>query len=85
MLEKENKKPQRMCVVCRQKFSKQLLNRYIIPKECDHHVVLGINMVLDINKSIEQRGYYLCNESNCLEKFQKLKLKNKGAKRLSNG
>ncbi len=78
-----NKKfePQRMCLVCRTKHAKHLLTRYVMPKDAQTLVVAGINMVLDKENIREQRGFYLCSESKCHEKFQKLKLKNKKGKK----
>ncbi len=72
--------PTRMCVICRERFPKKELNRYILPQSNEKLAPLGKNMLLDTKKIEQQRGIYLCNEEKCQEKFQMLKLKQKGKK-----
>ncbi len=67
-----------MCRVCRKKVSKKLLNRYVRKSEkaYETYATFG-NMILDEENKLQGRGYYVCNNEECKEKFQKIKLKNK--------
>ena len=69
--------PKRMCIVCREKFNKKELNRYVFRDS---------RFVLDKQQTMPGRGFYLCNKSGCRQlaekKFQalesKIKSKRKG-------
>ncbi len=75
-------KPIRMCIVCRERFVKSELERYIITDEFKNALSFTADsMAIDIQKNINTRGYYLCNKSSCREKFQKLRLKNRKSKK----
>ncbi len=70
----KNYVPIRMCKVCRKKVSKNLLSRYVKINSNDTYATFG-NMILDKEKNMAGRGFYVCNNSECQEKFQKLRLK----------
>ena len=52
--------PQRTCVVCRKKSEKKKLMRFVL---------LDSEIVLDLNYKIEKRGYYVCDDNDCLQKL----------------
>ena len=52
--------PQRTCVVCRNVKSKPELIRFIL---------IGDQIVYDMLGRIQQRGHYVCNDNNCLQKL----------------
>jgi|AntAceMinimDraft_16_1070373.scaffolds.fasta_scaffold00284_14 predicted RNA-binding protein YlxR (DUF448 family) len=54
--------PQRTCVVCRTKTDKKKLIRFVL---------LNSEIVFDLNCKIEKRGYYVCDDNNCLQKLEK--------------
>ena len=54
--------PQRTCVVCRKKSEKKKLMRFVL---------LDSEIVLDLNYKIEKRGYYVCDDNDCLQKLGK--------------
>ena len=54
--------PQRTCVVCRKKSDKKKLMRFVL---------LDSDIVLDLNCKIEKRGYYVCDDNDCLQKLEK--------------
>ena len=54
--------PQRTCVVCRKKSEKKKLIRFVL---------LDSEIVLDLNYKIEKRGYYVCDDNDCLKKLDK--------------
>jgi predicted RNA-binding protein YlxR (DUF448 family) len=59
-----------MCVVCRKKFSKEKLARYVCPNELKE---LEANApVPDPEKNKSGRGFYLCGQALCREKFPKM-------------
>ena len=58
--------PQRSCVICRKKDDKKLLLRFI---------VLDKELVFDTKKVLQARGYYVCDENECIEKLTLWKTK----------
>ncbi len=74
--------PTRSCVVCRTKFSKHELTRYIISTSTNDSNSVKNNVVLDLKKNMKGRGYYLCNQDSCHEKFHKLRLKKNRSKKV---
>jgi len=63
-------KPVRMCVVCRERFPKTELERYVCPNEMKG---LEANApVLDPEKNKSGRGFYLCGQALCRERFPKM-------------
>ncbi|MDR2056309.1 MAG: YlxR family protein [Desulfovibrio sp.] len=66
--------PLRMCVICRRRFSKNTLSRYVCSP-------LG-SMVFDPKKTAPGRGIYLCPDPRCGMKFVKYRpdAKRKGNK-----
>jgi len=52
--------PERTCVICRGKKSKAILMRFLI---------LSGHYIMDIDKDLPGRGYYVCNRNECLEKL----------------
>ena len=54
--------PMRSCVICRQKKEQKSLLRFVI---------INKEIVIDINKKISSRGYYLCDENECIGKSEK--------------
>ncbi|MGC9337479.1 MAG: DUF448 domain-containing protein [Candidatus Cloacimonadia bacterium] len=63
MPDKASKKahiPIRSCVVCKKKFAKNRLNRFIIKEG---------KIIMDASQTSQARGYYCC--SACLDKLEK--------------
>ncbi len=54
--------PQRTCVVCRRKTDKKELMKFIL---------LDSEIVFDLNHDVEKRGYYVCDDNECLQKLEK--------------
>ena len=53
----------RTCIVCRNKFSKQLINRLVLENNNE--------FIIDLKQIYNGRGYYLCNNLDCLQKIKK--------------
>ncbi|MDR2744584.1 MAG: YlxR family protein [Desulfovibrio sp.] len=66
--------PLRMCVVCRRRFAKNALRRYVCSPQG--------SLVFDPKKSAHGRGIYLCSDPRCGTKFVKYRpdAKRKGKK-----
>ncbi len=68
--------PIRMCVICRQRFSKNLLTRYTVNAQA--------KLVDDLGQ--DGRGWYVCKHAVCIEKFSfykpKLTMQKRGTKRV---
>lgn len=58
--------PMRMCVICRQRFPKAELDRYVLSPEGE--------LKPDIRRNMPGRGWYLCSEPACGERFLKYAL-----------
>lgn len=54
--------PLRTCVICKRKAQKQNLFRFIL---------LDGKAVFDLKQKIMRRGYYVCDENECLQKLDK--------------
>ncbi|MDR2850473.1 MAG: YlxR family protein [Desulfovibrio sp.] len=55
--------PERMCVICRCRFPKGALTRYVLTSEN--------GLSIDTEKIRPGRGWYLCSEPGCALKFAK--------------
>lgn len=62
--------PTRMCMICRQRFEKSTIMRYLLPTE-------GARLEKDEAQTLQGRGYYLCHSKECQQKFTGL-IKRKG-------
>lgn len=62
--------PTRMCVVCRQRFPKRELERYVCPDTIEELDTDG--PVPDPAKVKPGRGYYICVQARCRELFPKM-------------
>ena len=58
---KMKKKPERSCIVCRERFNKKELIRIVYDKEG--------NLFYDPTGKKNGRGAYICKSSDCIEKF----------------
>jgi len=58
--------PVRMCVICRRRFSKRELTRYIRPAGAGEPVQ-------DESQTLPGRGYYLCADEACRSRLSKYK------------
>ncbi len=58
-------KPQRMCMVCRERAEKELLLRIVKNKQGE--------IALDENGRMPGRGAYLCKKAECISQAQKRK------------
>jgi len=58
--------PQRSCVICRKKSLKKDLLRFII---------LENEIVFDQKMNLQKRGYYCCDDNNCINNLIKWKSK----------
>ena len=54
------KVPVRMCVVCRERFPKQALTRYICPEPGQ-----GLELIEDVSGKAQGRGFYCCRREAC--------------------
>jgi predicted RNA-binding protein YlxR (DUF448 family) len=52
----------RTCLVCKQKFEKQALNRIVLVEK---------QVLFDSKQKIQARGAYVCNSAECLANFKK--------------
>jgi hypothetical protein len=59
-----------MCVVCRERFPKSELTRFVCPKTLRELALTG--PVPDPGKIKPGRGYYLCVRARCREIFPKM-------------
>ncbi|MBN2828749.1 MAG: DUF448 domain-containing protein [Candidatus Cloacimonetes bacterium] len=59
---KAGHKPERSCVICREKKQKTSMFRLVF---------VSHELIFDIKQIIPGRGYYLCNDNACLGKLEK--------------
>ncbi len=57
--------PERMCVICRKRFPKRELTRYILSSQ-------GV-LMRDENKKSQGRGWYCCSDAQCALKFPRFR------------
>lgn len=70
MSERErNNSPERMCVVCRQRFPKEELERYVRPADATGRDSVPVH---DPEQTLPGRGYYVCGQAQCRERFPKM-------------
>lgn len=63
--------PERTCVICRKKQGKSELLRFVLLED---------EVVIDLEKKIQARGYYVCDDNVCLlriDKWLKKKIRKK--------
>ncbi len=58
--------PKRICVICKKKDYKENLLRFVI---------IEGGIIFDIKQRLHQRGYYVCDENQCIQKLEKWKKK----------
>ncbi|WP_319583881.1 DUF448 domain-containing protein [uncultured Pseudodesulfovibrio sp.] len=61
--------PERMCVVCRKRFPKAELTRYVSPEDLSGP---DASPVPDPANCRPGRGYYVCAQARCGERFPKM-------------
>lgn len=71
-----------MCVVCRRRFAKSQLMRHVPAPEC---VAAGNGLEADEAQTRPGRGYYVCNDPYCRERFTGMKFRRKSHKGSKNG
>ncbi|MCK4311660.1 MAG: DUF448 domain-containing protein [Candidatus Cloacimonetes bacterium] len=54
--------PERTCVICKKKKEQYKLIRFAI---------LDSEIVFDLKRKITARGYYVCDDNDCMEKLDK--------------
>jgi hypothetical protein len=59
--------PVRMCVICRRRFSKDELQRFTCP------VHGALTLTADSTGNRPGRGFYLCRDAACRNKFERFK------------
>jgi len=62
-------KPVRMCVVCRERFPKGELTRYVSPEDASKPDTVPVH---DPEQCKPGRGYYVCGQARCRERFPKM-------------
>lgn len=62
--------PVRMCVVCRERFPKRELTRFVCPDTARQLAQEG--PVADPGQTLPGRGYYICDQARCREIFPKM-------------
>jgi len=60
--------PIRTCIVCKQKFPKSTLKRFVCKFERGE-----ARLVYDPKQNKPGRGFYVCDDSSCLGKLDKIK------------
>jgi hypothetical protein len=65
----EKDSPVRMCVACRQRFPKEELERYVRTASADGRDTIPVH---DPDKTMPGRGYYVCGQARCRERFPKM-------------
>ena len=68
----DKRKPERSCIVCREKKYKNELIRLV----CD-----GEKVIPDFEKKLPGRGAYICDDASCIEKLIKRKALNRAYRR----
>ena len=61
--------PVRMCAVCRERFPKAELSRYVRPTDESNP---GAGPEHDPAQNKPGRGYYVCGQARCRERFPKM-------------
>ncbi|WP_319780642.1 DUF448 domain-containing protein [Maridesulfovibrio sp.] len=61
----EKHEPTRSCVICRQRFAKEELFRFVVGKGASDS-----ELIPDEKKVKQGRGYYVCGNEKCLERFK---------------
>ncbi|NCD25581.1 MAG: YlxR family protein [Deltaproteobacteria bacterium] len=59
--------PVRMCVICRRRFPKNELDRFTCPVHGE------LTLTADISGKKPGRGFYLCRDAACRNKFERFK------------
>lgn len=62
--------PVRMCVACRKRFPKEELTRYVYSDDIREPEASG--PVPDLGKDKPGRGFYVCGQALCRERFPKM-------------
>ncbi len=57
----EGQGPVRMCVICRQRFPKQALSRFVLSA--------AGTLACDADHTMPGRGWYVCGQETCRQKF----------------
>jgi len=65
----EKHTPMRMCIACRDRFPKEALTRYVRP---EHAGDAALEPVPDPEQITPGRGYYVCGQARCRERFPKM-------------
>lgn len=63
------REPERMCVACRERHPKSTLNRYVLRDTGEERPGLEP----DPQQVLPGRGYYICNNEKCAERFKRFK------------
>lgn len=74
--------PVRMCVVCRRRFAKSQLLRHVPASD---GASAGNGLVADETQTGSGRGWYLCDDPVCRERFAHMKFRRKSHKGSRNG
>lgn len=64
-----NDSPVRMCIACRQRFPKETLERYVRPAGAMGRDATPVH---DPDQTMPGRGYYVCGQARCRERFPKM-------------
>ena len=76
----ERQEPVRMCVVCRRRFAKSRLLRHVSASEG-----VGNGLEADEAQTRPGRGWYVCDDPACRERFAGMKFRRKSHKGRKNG
>lgn len=68
--------PTRMCVICRRRFAKHELIRHVVSPQ-------GGEFLADERQIQPGRGWYVCSESACREKFRRFRAGGRKRKEIS--
>lgn len=78
----ERQGPVRMCVVCRRRFAKSQLLRHVPALD---NISAGNGLVADEAQTRPGRGWYVCDDPACRERFAGMKFRRKSHKGSKNG
>jgi predicted RNA-binding protein YlxR (DUF448 family) len=57
--------PTRSCIICRQRFAKEELFRFVVGKGASDS-----ELIPDKKKVMQGRGYYVCSDEKCIERLK---------------
>ncbi|MCQ2443940.1 MAG: DUF448 domain-containing protein [Mailhella sp.] len=79
----EKHEPARMCVICRQRFSRNALSRFVAAS--GDAARTGNGLEADPKRVKPGRGWYVCDSPECVAKFSERRFKRRSHRENGNG